>query len=57
VIPPYLQSNDVLANLDGLEVGLVQSLTLGYDGVAEILPKNMTFARRRVGARRRQRPN
>ena len=44
VIPPYLQSNEVLANLDGLDVGLVQSLTLGYDGVAEILPKNMTFA-------------
>jgi len=44
VIPPYLQSIDVLANLDGLDVALVQSLTLGYDGVAEILPKNMTFA-------------
>ena len=44
VIPPYLQPIDVLANLDGLDVALVQSLTLGYDGVAEILPKNMTFA-------------
>ena len=44
VIPPYLQSWDGLSNLAGLEVGLVQCLTLGYDGVAELLPKNMVFA-------------
>ncbi len=44
VIPPYLQSWEGLANLEGLDVGLVQCLTLGYDGVAEFLPKNMTLA-------------
>jgi len=44
VIPPYLQSLEGLANLEGLDVALVQSLTLGYDGVAEVLPKHMTFA-------------
>jgi phosphoglycerate dehydrogenase-like enzyme len=44
VIPPYLQSHEVLKNLEGLDVALVQSLTLGYDGVAEVLPKHMTFA-------------
>jgi phosphoglycerate dehydrogenase-like enzyme len=44
VIPPYLQSWDFLVNLEGLEVGLVQCLTLGYDGVAELLPENMVFA-------------
>ncbi|HXC18464.1 MAG TPA: 2-hydroxyacid dehydrogenase [Acidimicrobiales bacterium] len=44
VIPRYLQSWEGLANLEGLDVGLVQCLTLGYDGVAEFLPKNMTFA-------------
>jgi phosphoglycerate dehydrogenase-like enzyme len=44
VIPPYLQSWEGLANLEGLDVGLVQCLTLGYDGVAEFLPKNMVFA-------------
>src|ERR1035441_9108451 len=38
VIPPYLQS------LEGMEGGCVQSLSLGYDGVADVLPKNMTFA-------------
>ncbi len=44
VIPPYLQSLEWLKNLEGLDVALVQSLTLGYDGVAEVLPKHMTFA-------------
>jgi phosphoglycerate dehydrogenase-like enzyme len=43
-IPPYLYSDDRLVNLKGLDVRLVQSLTLGYDGVAETLPANMTFA-------------
>ncbi len=44
VIPPYLQSLDGLAHLRGLDVRLVQSLTLGYDGVLEVLPMNMTYA-------------
>jgi phosphoglycerate dehydrogenase-like enzyme len=44
VIPPYLQSWAGLANLEGLDVGLVQCLTLGYDGVADFLPKDMVFA-------------
>jgi phosphoglycerate dehydrogenase-like enzyme len=44
VVLPYLQSWDFLANLEGLDVGLAQCLTLGYDGVAEFLPKNMVFA-------------
>jgi phosphoglycerate dehydrogenase-like enzyme len=44
VIPPYLQSLEILADLEGLDVVLVQSLSLGYDGVAEVLPKHMTFA-------------
>lgn len=44
VIPPYLQSMECLSNLEGLDVALVQSLTLGYDGVADVLPPHMTFA-------------
>jgi phosphoglycerate dehydrogenase-like enzyme len=44
VIPPYLHSLECLAHLEDVDVGLVQSLSLGYDGVAEVLPKNMTFA-------------
>jgi phosphoglycerate dehydrogenase-like enzyme len=44
VIPPYLKSLEYLTNLEGLDVALIQSLTLGYDGVAELLPPHMTFA-------------
>ena len=44
VIPPYLKSLECLSNLEGLDVGLVQSLTLGYDGVVDVLPQHMTFA-------------
>jgi phosphoglycerate dehydrogenase-like enzyme len=44
VIPPYLKSWECLSNLEGLDLGLVQCLTLGYDGVAEFLPKNIVFA-------------
>ncbi len=44
VIPPYLQSWEGLKNLEGLDVALVQCLTLGFDGVAEFLPKGMVFA-------------
>jgi phosphoglycerate dehydrogenase-like enzyme len=44
VIPPYLKSWEGLANLKGVDVGLVQCLTLGYDGVTEFLPENMVFA-------------
>lgn len=43
-IPPYLKSREGLANLEGVDVALVQGLMLGYDGVAEFLPKNMVFA-------------
>ncbi len=44
VIPPYLQSHEDLKNLEGLDVTLVQGLSLGYDGVADVLPAHMTFA-------------
>jgi phosphoglycerate dehydrogenase-like enzyme len=44
VVPSYLKSWEALANLEGLDVGLVQCLTLGYDGVAEFLPKDMVLA-------------
>jgi phosphoglycerate dehydrogenase-like enzyme len=44
VIPPYLKSLEGLKHLEGHDVVLVQSLSLGYDGVAAFLPKHMTFA-------------
>ncbi|BDZ39705.1 2-hydroxyacid dehydrogenase [Microbacterium suwonense] len=44
VVPPYMGSAGSLDALKGLSVGLVQSQSIGYDGVAEILPAGMPFA-------------
>ncbi|REJ05701.1 hydroxyacid dehydrogenase [Microbacterium bovistercoris] len=44
VVPPYMGSAGALSALQGLDVGLVQSQSIGYDGVAERLPTGMTFA-------------
>jgi phosphoglycerate dehydrogenase-like enzyme len=43
-VPPYMGARDRLANLAGLQVRLVQGLTAGYDGIAEVLPRHMVFA-------------
>jgi phosphoglycerate dehydrogenase-like enzyme len=43
-VPPYMGARERLVNLDGVHVRLVQGLTAGYDGVAEVLPKHMVFA-------------
>jgi phosphoglycerate dehydrogenase-like enzyme len=43
-VPPYMGAQDTLVNLEGVNVRLVQGLTAGYDGVAEVLPKNMVYA-------------
>src|SRR5664280_1727782 len=43
-VPPYMGARDFLVNLEGLHIRLVQGLSAGYDGVAEVLPKNMVFA-------------
>lgn len=44
VVPPYLSMTAVLARLEGVEVGLVQSQSIGYDGVMEHLPAGLRFA-------------
>jgi phosphoglycerate dehydrogenase-like enzyme len=44
VVTPYMGARETLVNLEGVNVRLVQGLTAGYDGVAEILPKNMVYA-------------
>ena len=44
VVPPYMGSLVHLAQLEGLNVGLVQSLSVGYDGVDQVLPAHMVFA-------------
>lgn len=44
VVPPYMGSLDLLAALHDVEVRLVQSQSIGYDGVLERLPHGVAFA-------------
>lgn len=44
VVPPYMGKPDALAALAAVDVGLVQSQSIGYDGVAAVLPAGCSFA-------------
>ncbi len=44
VVPPYIGMAEALGRLDGVEVGLVQAQSIGYDGVAELLAPGTLFA-------------
>jgi phosphoglycerate dehydrogenase-like enzyme len=44
LVPPYMGKPAALAALDGVDVGLVQSQSIGYDGVAAVLPAGCLFA-------------
>ncbi|MFH8251680.1 2-hydroxyacid dehydrogenase [Microbacterium sp. B2969] len=44
VVPPYMKMADVLTHLAGVRVGLVQGQSIGYEGVADLLPSGMRFA-------------
>lgn len=44
LVPPYMGKPAALGALDGVEVGLVQSQSIGYDGVAAVLPAGCFFA-------------
>lgn len=44
IVPPYMGSVDSLAPLAHVTSQLVQSQSIGYDGVADILPDGITFA-------------
>ena len=44
VVPPYMSMARVLERLQGVAVGLVQGQSIGYDGVADILPEGLRFA-------------
>ena len=44
LVPPYMGKPGVLVALDGVDVGLVQSQSIGYDGVADVLPDGCVFA-------------
>lgn len=44
VVPPYMGGIAVLAALEGVHAELVQSQSIGYDGVASVLPAGFVFA-------------
>ena len=44
LVPPYMGKPSALAALEGVDVGLVQSQSIGYDGVAAVLPDGVPFA-------------
>jgi phosphoglycerate dehydrogenase-like enzyme len=44
VVPPYMGLARVLEALDGVHVGLIQSQSIGYDGVEDVLPAGQRFA-------------
>lgn len=44
VVQPYMGGTEVLRALEQVETGLVQSQSIGYDGVAEQLPEGRVFA-------------
>ena len=44
VVPPYMAAGSPLPWLEGIEVGLVQGQSIGYEGIAERLPAGVVFA-------------
>ncbi|KIC67664.1 2-hydroxyacid dehydrogenase [Pseudarthrobacter phenanthrenivorans] len=44
LVPGYMGKPAALAALEGVDVGLVQSQSIGYDGVSAVLPAGVTFA-------------
>ena len=44
VVAPYMGMTERLANLTGVRVRLVQSQSVGFDGVADTLPAGLVFA-------------
>lgn len=44
VVPPYMKMARVLARLEGVPTRLVQSQSIGYEGVEELLPDGLAFA-------------
>ncbi|WP_159501390.1 2-hydroxyacid dehydrogenase [Microbacterium sp. 18062] len=44
VVPPYMSAHDVVRRLEGVRTRLVQSQSIGYEGVEELLPVGVAFA-------------
>lgn len=44
VVPPYMDQRNALVHLADIEVGLIQGQSIGYEGVAALLPTGVPFA-------------
>jgi phosphoglycerate dehydrogenase-like enzyme len=44
VVPPYMGGTDKLPRLEGVTARLVQSQSIGYDGVEQLLPSGFVYA-------------
>jgi phosphoglycerate dehydrogenase-like enzyme len=44
VVPPYMSVGRTLHHLEGVDVGLVQGQSIGYDGIEQRLPHGLVFA-------------
>jgi phosphoglycerate dehydrogenase-like enzyme len=44
VVPPYMRGPEVLAALKSADIGLIQSQSIGYDGVEDVLSGGFVFA-------------
>ena len=44
VVPPYMNAGDVYPWLDGVRTRLIQGQSIGYEGVAAVLPAGHVFA-------------
>ena len=51
VVQPYMGSTEILRSLEQVETGLVQSQSIGYDGVAELAAAGPGVRQRRRRAR------
>ncbi len=44
VVPPYMNTAEVLPRLEGVRVRLVQSQSIGYEGISDVLPAGCVYA-------------
>ncbi|MFL2000916.1 2-hydroxyacid dehydrogenase [Microbacterium sp. A1-JK] len=44
VVPPYMTMTDVIERVRGVQIGLLQSQSIGYEGMEELLPPGLPFA-------------
>ncbi|WP_240606842.1 2-hydroxyacid dehydrogenase [Microbacterium sp. Gd 4-13] len=44
VVPPYMTRTDVIERVRGVQIGLLQSQSIGYEGMEKLLPPGLPFA-------------